>query len=447
VTSKRFAAAAGLALWFAVVNGGADGPAGQITPDAAAALTSWVEAVKTHTPGSSDAAVISVARLSYRDRVTLNIGMEFFLHVLVGGTYDTRGNRAAKLVAELARVAPNPDADAFLKQAAVLHSDVAAYLDQSALQWTPAVEPARPPADRFRIGSGMGSTTLPRDEAVPPLLTRSQLVLSQDGQIVGDAVASWNWPFARRLLELVGVNKRAARRVDEGVATDPFVGAWYHATAAYMFANELYGDETPHLERAARVLPQDARILFDRGCYAELLALPMLQVVLEATPSLRIPSAAQTNAEAERLLRRALEVDPSFLEARVRLGRLLDLRKRHKDAAAELKTALDADPKGIVGFYGHLFAGRVAQAMGESGEAARHYRDALTLFPDAQSALLASSQLALLGSDVPGTLAPLERIGIRTADFMADPWWRYHQCAGRDADDLLEQLWASVPRP
>ncbi len=97
-------------------------------------------------------------------------------------------------------------------------------------------------------------------------------------------------------------------------------------------------------------------------------------------------------------------------------------------------------------YYAHLFAGRAAQATGQTSEAARHYQDAAALFPDAQSALLASSQLALLGSDVAATLAPVERLGARSAVFTADPWWQYHLAAGRDADDLLKALWASVPR-
>ena len=99
-----------------------------------------------------------------------------------------------------------------------------------------------------------------------------------------------------------------------------------------------------------------------------------------------------------------------------------------------------------VAYSAHLFAGRAAQATGQTSEAARRYQDAAALFPDAQSALLASSQLALLGADLPATLAIIQRLGPRSAVFTADPWWQYHLGAGRDADDLLKSLWARVPR-
>ena len=54
----------------------------------------------------------------------------------------------------------------------------------------------------------------------------------------------------------------------------------YHATPACLFANGLFGDATPHLKHAAELLPADALILFDRGCHAEILGLPMHQALL-----------------------------------------------------------------------------------------------------------------------------------------------------------------------
>lgn len=130
----------------------------------------------------------------------------------------------------------------------------------------------------------------------------------------------------------------------------------------------------------------------------------------------------------------------------MRLARLLEIRKRYSDSAGELKTALTNDPTGVVGFYAHLFAGRTAQASGQADQALMHYKEARSLFPHAQSALLASSQLSLLRADVPEALVPLESLGGRSEVFTADPWWQYYLCSGRDADDLLIALWATVPR-
>ena len=86
------------------------------------------------------------------------------------------------------------------------------------------------------------------------------------------------------------------------------------------------------------------------------------------------------------------------------------------------------------------------EALGRFEEASRHYESALGLFPDAQSALLAASQLALLQADIPAALAPIERLGARSVEWEADPWRWYDYCTGRDADELLQALWDRLPR-
>jgi tetratricopeptide (TPR) repeat protein len=129
-------------------------------------------------------------------------------------------------------------------------------------------------------------------------------------------------------------------------------------------------------------------------------------------------------------------------EARVRLGRLLTVGKRDEEALGELNKALEGVPAGFLGFYAHLFAGRAAQSLGRLDEAARHYAAAGALFPGAQSAHLARSQLALLQADIPETLSRIEHLDKSSS--ASDPWWKYHLATGRDADALLADMWSKV---
>jgi tetratricopeptide (TPR) repeat protein len=436
---KRVTAFAVLAL--VAMPAGAPGAArpDDITAVTVAAVQRWVSAVENHVPGQRDAEVERVSALTYDKRRDLSVGIGFFLSVLRGKP-EVIKNPAETRIAQIAgAIRVTPGTDAFLRRAAVLHADVAIDRDREGIR--PA-EPAR------RAGF------VPRGAAAA-LLSGGSLYINQDGEILGETPMDWNWPFARSLLDLI-----LASQPD-----DPFVASWYHTTAAFMLQRGQYGEAVPHLERAVAVLPDDAKILFDRACYAEIMGLPRNQVLLSdrdlmasraaragGMGLIKIPSASErqfgippeneTNDEAERWFRRALRSDPSYVEARVRLGRLLGVRKRHDEAAAELAAALAAKPTGSVLFYAHLFAGRSAQAMGKIADAAAHYKAADLLFPGAQSSGLAASQAALLESDVPAAVDSIHHIDKST--MARDPWRWYHHGAGRDADALLQEMWRQV---
>ena len=425
-----------VAVLLLVMSGGGADP---LTGAQAQAIKDWVTTVQDHTPGRRDAAAGRIATMTFEQRTELHAGMSLFLGAVQGKRVGSR-NSAEKLVLAYAHeVKVNPGADAFLKRAAVLHSDVAV---QNRIDDAQPVESA---AD------------VPSREPMPPLLSRQRHVLDKDGEILGEVTSDWNWPFARSLLDLIYPKP----------ADDPFVATWYHATSAFMLRQGLYAEASPHLARAAEVLPDDPLVLCDRGSYAEIQGLPVIQVLLSdqdlidirtrsqgrtssliRTPerggnNVNIPLPNLTNDEAERLFRRVLRADPSLVEARVRLGRLLNERKRHEEAAAELDSALAAKPEGPVAFYAHLFAGRAAQGLGKIDEAAAHYKEAGALYPGAQSALLALSQAALLGADTAGAAEPIQRLEQLpvTGGAREDPWWKYHFAAGRDSDALLRAMW------
>jgi tetratricopeptide (TPR) repeat protein len=430
------------------------------TPASAAALEQWVTAVRAHEPGRPDLVVASVAGFTYETRRDLNTAMPMFIACLRGEKFATRTAPQRKVLFLARSVEENPGIAAFLKRAAVLHADALIFADRF-----PRTDSG--PASTTGIDPRTGSPSGRRADPVPPLLWNERIVLTRDGQVIGESVTNWNLPFARSLLDLLsggvvhetaagpceGAECLGALRQTGGMSREDydFVGEWYHAVAAYLFANGMNGDATAHLGRAAQVLPNDARLVFDRASYAETLGLPIYQAVPDDTSyqrgngfSARIPSADKTNAEAQELYRRAVEIDPSYVEARVRLARLIDWRGHHDEAASEIATALEAKPSGVVAFYGQLVAGRIATARGRYDEALQHYRGASALFPNAQSARLGASHAALMASDIPETLAPLERLAATPATFDTDPWWDYQLGAGRDVNALMANLWARV---
>jgi hypothetical protein len=122
------------------------------------------------------------------------------------------------------------------------------------------------------------------------------------------------------------------------------------------------------------------------------------------------------------------------------------VRGRHEQSASELDLVFAQKPTGVVAFYAHLFAGRAAASIGRHEQAAAHFTAASALFPDAQSARLASSRHALLQADVQASMVAIGRLGSRSLNEDSDPWWQYGMGAGRDADLLLKNMWAHVPR-
>jgi hypothetical protein len=399
------------------------------------ALSRWVKAVNEHAPGTPDASVATTAAMRYSARVQLNMSFPLFIRALRerdGVATDSVFENAIRSLAHSVRQAPGTAT--FLERAAVLHSDTLIFANR--FPAPPDDVPSMPPSD-----SNPRVRTNLRADTTPPLLTNRRVTLVRDGQVLGDAPADWNLPFARSLLDelLRGMPLPEERA---------FVGEWYHAIAAYLLAAGKNGDATGHLQQAERVLPDDARLLFDRGTHAETLGLPIYQAVHDTVASSAnlissLPSEDKMNGDAERLYRRALEVDPSYVEARVRLARLLQHRGQLDAAAAQIARALDAAPTGAVGYYTHVVAGRIASAGSRYDEALRQYRAALNLYGDAQSALLGASHAALMLAEVSATLTPLERLGgNHAAD--SDPWWEYRLGAGRDVNQLMAELWARV---
>ncbi len=384
----------------------------QRSPDADELVSKWQDAVASHAAGRADESVRWVESLSIDQWRLLNIGLKRYF----SGLADQ------KVVS-----------NTLIEQAAVLHMDAAMF---GSVVSAPLV------------GAGWPGAATP-------------LVKTLDGESLGSTDANWQWIIARRLIDLMYPSP----------LNEPFVPAWYHAAAAYLFERGNSGELGSHLEHGAALLPNDARILFDRACLSELLSRPRSQLVMDDLRSqanakrpagaLFIPGQPPTAgrsglmtegeaiADADRLFRRTLAADAGFIEARVRLARLLEIRGKYTEAAMELTTAL-GNPAiaqdSALSYYAHLFAARADQSLGRREAAAAHLRDALTLFPNAQSAVVAQSQLALMNADAEGALAQMRRLHELPSEPhpSSDPWWIYDAGPGRRTDVLLAEMRAQI---
>jgi Flp pilus assembly protein TadD len=141
---------------------------------------------------------------------------------------------------------------------------------------------------------------------------------------------------------------------------------------------------------------------------------------------------------AERHLRDALALDPGLLEARLRLGRVLDLQDRAA-AGDEWRKVLAARPGATLTCLARALLGSRALRRGAFQDAAAHHREAVAACPQAQSVHLGLSLALRQLGDGEGAGRELEA-ALATDPVAVDPWLRYATEPQRGLAELLEEL-------
>jgi tetratricopeptide (TPR) repeat protein len=388
-------------------------------------LQRWMDAVQTHAPGADDEAVRYVRGLTMDQRKLMHAGLPFVMAAMAGERMVVDTPLERRLVDLVAHVMYTTSEQVFLTRAVIVHGDAAMMYTEPEIRPVPEGYVPNRPDSRFNDA---------------PLLAEREMYIEGDGKVVGLTVADWQWGVARSLITRVRDHN--------------FVSAWYHSTAAFMFRHRIFGEVRWHLPAAAKLLPNDPAILLNRGCAAEQEGLPRSQEVVsggvpQITRDMGIRPRNAANIEAEAFFRRSISGDPNLFEARVRLSRLLNLRRRYADA---LKVITEAPPNTApdqqAQYLAHLFAARAEQGLGRLDAAAARARQARALVPQARSAMMAASQIALLRADVPGAMDVMEDLAQLPHEphLEADPWWIYETCTGRYAETLLAAMWHMVPR-
>jgi tetratricopeptide (TPR) repeat protein len=393
---------------------------------AMAMLHDWVRFVDEHTAGETDAALDRVTAWTYNDLELLQAYVEALTEVPLN-THSLAARRRQITRIDLAEIKERTkdlqrrgDFDRFRKRAAILHTDAAI------LGAAPVV--VDPPAPREQRSPWLRGEPQPRVD-----------VKSFDGRVESFARANPNWQYAMSLLESLPA---APRR-------DRFVAQWYRAVGAHFATERNYADAVGHFERAQLVVPDDPLVLYGEACLQETLGAPRIQTYVRVTtlPNglvIRGVSSSQTHLRrAESLLRKALAGDSHFVEANLRLGRVLTQLKRYDEALPYLQAAIADSQDRTVTYYAHLFSGDAALALGRLPDSKLSYEIAVALYPDSQASRLGLAAALRAAGDRPAALAAMARTLTAAAASRErdDPWWDYYLGDAANVDRLIQELW------
>ena len=380
-------------------------------------LSSYLDAVNAHKPGSLDMAARLTGLLTESD--LREVRTDFLALVAICKRELARSVRSAPLVyrdttipyPELRALLTLTDDEAakgngnrILQHAAVLHADVAML-----------VVPFLPG------GAGCSSRAT---------------LLVKDGSGIGAGCIVLHWEVGRQLLDAV--------RPDPG--KDLVVRLWYLATITYMLETGDFANAEPQIARARLLLPNDPAILFQHGIYHERYASPSLQAAAFESGSDTRGAKVQLE-EAENLYRRAVKENPQFVEARLHHGYVLDLLGRYRDAAEELRLTAAAAVEPRLQYYAELFLGHAEESLGNRAQARNRYERAEALYPGAQSPPLARALLARQAGDRAGAQEAMRRfLALPLArEDDSDPWWLYRRRQDQAYETVFAELHALLP--
>jgi VWFA-related protein len=234
-------------------------------------------------------------------------------------------------------------------------------------------------------------------DALPDALPRAAVMLHTDAALALRAGGLAG--HGRAHLELARVI--AARRERETT----FRRDWLLAVGFVLQGQSEVAAALPFYLECQQAFPGAAEAWLAAGTVYELSAFPDgLHGSFVARPS------GDLVREAEAQYRQALVVDPSLLEARLRLGRVLQRSGRAEEAQAELARVGSASDGGATVALARLFLGELVERRGDADGAARQYRAALELDPSLQPAGLALGGLLGRRGDRQAAVEVLERV-------------------------------------
>ena len=254
---------------------------------------------------------------------------------------------------------------------------------------------------------------------------------------IARAIVDWQpWALVMRLRPDIGARHAALRR-------DIYIGiVWTLQTFRMLEPLEQ------HLNRTREHFPDDAMVRLAFGSLEELRATSLeLSLTRQPEQVTRLPRVSWLRGaqkvrweKAEEYFRSALKADPSLTEAHLRLGRVLRLRGKLKEAHQELEAAVAGarresglvpmpafGPSMVVPYLGDMFLAEVIEEEGGAADALTKYQDVVRRWPSCQSGLLALSRAYEARGDHKAALEALRPLyREQSKRVCVDPWWAYN---------------------
>jgi thioredoxin-like negative regulator of GroEL len=218
-------------------------------------------------------------------------------------------------------------------------------------------------------------------------------------------------------VELLAGETRAGLRPPDWA----FLKQWYLLATAYNQGHEYLAAAKECIETAPARLREDAEMKLAEGTLSE-----------------RSCSQSEKGqggcSRAERLYRAAFAADPSMMEARLRLGKVLVEQGRTSDAITFLAPLTMADDTSV-SYLARLFAGLAHERANEVDQAQRFYELA------EERAATASTTMALANLAYrAGDRARARSLLVRKNAHAPDPWLGYSKGAAWNAEEYLARL-------
>jgi len=347
----------------------------------------WLAAAKAHVPGKADEPALAVAAWS------------------TSGTRNT--------VERAIRDKAGPDV---LAKGLVLHTDIA-ILERTSRQSVP---------------TGPASTWV--------LL---------DGRSVGPQDRSPHWDIARRIASALAARpaRAVAASLEERPPGEKIARAWVHTVVALEHEWAEFGLTHSPLGFGALLFPDDPVLPLYAGTMHQAFADPRVQQFLASLPPVKF-RVLDTTTElgiAEGSLRHALALDPTLVEARIRLAHVASDRGRPEEAVALAREALSGPLPPFLEYYAAMVLGRGQVALGRAPDARAAFERAAARFPKAQSAQVGLTHVALIdGRTSDGVETAIHALSKGWRDENIDPWDWYFRLHEPDAQHQLAALRASV---